>query len=501
MSTTTANLPPVRSRWLPAGLVVLALAGGAYGWTLWQSEYAWRSGYGDGSLAHLHTAAPAVLSGGDMTTFHKGYKPFGQPADNLPWQYARMFADGDGLFERPYRAASGRDPAAVKAGGVATTPEGLGPLYNANACGACHFRDGPVERPYRTGEAMEGIFLRMSVPDGKGGYTAPPGYHAQLRDKSVAGVPPEGAGVITWEELPGSFPDGQPFSLRRPHYRVDQPGYGALPAGLILEARSAPRLPGMGLLEAIDAATLTGLAQAQEHDPDGVSGRPNRVTDPETGARVIGRFSLKANEASLRAQTAGAAFNDMGMTSPIHPRELCLPGQQACSGAPKNGGPGHTDLKEEQLQVLTIYLQLLAVPARRNIDDPGVRHGERLFAEIRCNACHVDTLKTGNSHPITRLRGQTIHPYSDLLLHDMGPGLAGRPDGEAGPAEWRTPPLWGIGLTRRSNHHSVFLHDQRARDLKEAILWHEGEAAPARARFMGLRRPDRDALITFLESL
>lgn len=404
MSTTTANLSAVRSRWLPVGPVLLALAGGTYGWTLWKSEYAWRSGYGDGGLVHIHTADPAVLSGGHMTTFHKGYKPFGQPADNLPWQYAKRFVDGDGLFEQPCRAASGRDPSTVKAGGVATKPEGLGPLNDADACGACDFCDGPVETPYQTGEPMKGIFLRLSVPDGKGGYMAPPGYHAQLRDKSV------------------------------------------------------------------------GLAKAQEVDPDGVSGRPNWVTDPEAGARVIGRFFLNANEASL-------------------------PGQSACGGAPKNGGHGHTDLKEEQLQVLTTYLQLLAVPARRNVDDARVQRGERLFADIRCNACHVDTLKTGGTHPITRLRGQTIHPYSDLLLHDMGPGLAGRPDNDAGPTEWRTPPLWGIGLTRRSNHHSAFLHDQRARNLTEAIRWHEGEAAPARARFMGLSRLDRVALITFLESL
>lgn len=479
-------------------LSTLALALAALAGSVWQTQYAWQSGYGNAVLPAA-SADPRLLSGGDLTTFHQGYKPFGQPADNLPWQYEKIFEDGDGLFERPYKAASGLPTPPT--GEVGNPPEGLGPLYNANACGACHFRDGPVERPYESGQVMNGIFLRMSVPDGQGGYAPPPGYHAQLRDKAVAGVPAEGLGVITWEEIPGVFPDGERYSLRRPHFRVDQPGYGALPQEVIFEARSAPRLPGMGLLEAIDTTTLLALAKSQEKHPDGVSGRPNWLRDAQSGERVIGRFSLKANEPSLRAQAAGAAFNDMGMTSPEHPQELCLANQSACATAPRNGDGRHTDISEAQLQALTVYLQLLAVPARRNVDDPVVQHGEKLFAQSGCNACHIDTLRTGTQHPIKRLRKQIIHPYSDLLLHDMGPALSGRPDGEASASEWRTPPLWGIGLTAKSNHHTVFLHDQRARSLQEAILWHGGEAASARQRFVALPRKERAALLQFLESL
>lgn len=491
----------MRRPWLIVALIVLALALAVLGKTIWESRYAWRSGYGEGPSP---TAGidPRLLSGGDMTTFHRGFKPFGQPADNLPWQYEKIFEDGDGLFERPYQAASGRHPATVKpSDNIARTPEGLGPLYNANACGACHFRDGSVENPYESGQVMNGIFLRMSAPDGKGGFASPVGYHAQLRDKAVAGVPPEGFGVIEWREIPGKFPDGEKFNLRQPRYRVDNPGYGPLPENTILEARSAPRLPGMGLLEAIDEATLLALVKAQENHPDGISGKPNWVNDPETGKHVIGKFSLKANEPSLRAQASGAAFNDMGMTSPVHPRELCLANQGACAEAPHNGGPEHTDLSEAQVQALTVYLQLLAVPARRNIDAPEVQLGEKLFAKAGCNACHTDTVKTGNNHPIKRLRGQTIHPYSDLLLHDMGTELAGRPDGEASPQEWRTPPLWGIGLTQKSNHHSMLLHDQRARSVQEAILWHGGEATAAKSRFMTLDKAERAALLKFLDSI
>jgi len=498
MSTQAGNSRPQHFR-LVIAILVIALAG--LGWAVWKTQFAWQTGYGSGELPTA-SADPRLLTAGDLTNFHRGFKPFGQPADNLPWQYEKVFEDGDGLFERPFKPASGLASIDTKTGEVANTPEGLGPLYNANACGNCHFRDGSVERPYESGQVMQGIFLRLSVPDGKGGYTAPAGYHGQLRDKSAtAGVPPEGFGVIDYEEVPGSFPDGEKYSLRQPRYRVLNPGYGPLPDNTIYEARSAPRLPGMGLLEAIDEATLLALAKAQESSPDGVSGKPNWVTDPETGKRVIGKFSLKANEPSLRAQASGAAFNDMGMTSPVHPEELCLANQKACAAAPKNGGPGHTDLSEAQVRALTVYLQLLAVPARRNIDDPAVQLGEKLFARTGCNACHVTTITTGNTHPIKRLRQQRIHPYTDLLLHDMGPELTGRPDGEATAQEWRTPPLWGIGLTQRSNHHSMLLHDQRARSVQEAILWHGGEATGAKSRFMALDKAERSALLKFLDSI
>ena len=486
-------------RWLTPALLILALTLTIFGWSVWKTQYAWKAGYGDGALPAA-SADQKLLTAGDMTSFHKGFKPFGQAADNLPWQYEKMFEDGDGLFERPFLPASGMKTPPV--GEVANTPEGLGPLFNANACGACHFRDGSVETPYETGKGMNGLFLRASIPDGKGGYMPPPGYHGQVRDKSVsAGVPPEGFGVIDYEELAGTFPDGEKFSLRKPHYRVENPGYGPLPTNTILEARSAPRLPGMGLLEAIDETTLLALAQAQKNHPDGIAGKANWVADPETGKRVIGKFSLKANEPSLRAQAAGAAFNDMGMTSPLHRAELCLPNQKACVAAPKNGGPEYTDLSEAQIQAMTVYLQLLAVPARRTPEDPAVMYGGTLFSQIGCNACHVDTITTGNSHPIKRLRNQTIHPYSDLLLHDMGLELTGRPDGEATAQEWRTPPLWGLGLMKKSNHHTVFLHDQRARSVQEAILWHGGQGALAKSRFMALNKAKRAALLKFLESI
>lgn len=500
MNQTIALERAPRPRWLPFALILLAVALGALGWAIWKTQFAWKAGYGDEDMRQITEADTRALSGGDMTTFHQGFMPFGQTPDNLPWQYAAMFEEGDGIFDKTYRPGDGRKASDVNTeGGMRRV--GLGPLYNAAGCGECHFRDGRVGQPYVSGEPMRGLFLRLSAPDGQGGFKAPDGYHAQLRDKGVDGVPPEGIGHIDWEEVPGRFPDGEKFSLRRPHFRIEAPAYGPLPADLIVEARTAPPVHGGGLIEAIAEATLLDLAKAQENDPDGVSGKVSWLTDPESGKKVIGRFSLKANEPSLRAQAAGAAFNDMGVTSPLHRQQLCLPDQIACAQALHGGTAEEPELSEQLLQSLTIYLQLLAVPARRNLDDPIALRGEEMFRAARCTACHVETLQTGDTHKIRRLRKQTIHPYSDFLLHDMGADLAGRPDGLATASEWRTPPLWGIGLTERSNHHTVFLHDQRARNLQEAILWHGGEAAPAKARFMALPQADRAALLKFLESL
>lgn len=475
------------------GLVVLLTA-------LWETGFAWRSGYGKGSLKHIEQADPRALSGGDMTTFHSGFEPFGQTPDNLPWQYEAIFEAGDGIFDKGFTPGRGTTREQEKAG-AGVRRSGLGPLFNANACASCHFRDGRVEKPYVSGGEMLGMFLRLSVADGQGGWKPPEGYHHQLHDRAVEGVRPEGLGHIDFEEIGAKFPDGEPYTLRKPRYRVSQLAYGKLPPEVLIEARTAPPVHGGGLLEAIDEATLLALARQQSAAAGGVSGKPNYVTDPESGQRVIGRFSLKANEPSLRAQAAGAAFNDMGVTSVVHRQQNCLPHQHDCLQAKHGGSPEDPEMSAQQLEELTTYLRLLAVPARRGLDDPVAQQGEKLFQQARCNACHVDTLRTGDTHPIRRLRNQTIHPYSDLLLHDMGPGLAGRPDGEATPQEWRTPPLWGIGLTQRSNHHTHFLHDQRARDLQEAILWHDGEAASARQTFMQMRREERAALLHFLESL
>lgn len=493
--TGNAAAAPARSSRrlvLRLGLPLLALAAGAFAWQYWRIHHAWRSGYGEESMETFRRADPRVLSGGDLTHFSTGTRPFGQPASNLPWQLAGLFDDGNGLFDQPMHV-----PRAELKG---QTRSGVGPFYNAIGCAQCHFADGRPEKPYETGEAMLGLFVRMSAPDGHGGWRAPPGYNAQLHDKAAPGVVPEGKGRIDWVEVSGHLADGETYSLRKPVVSVSELRNGALPEGTLLEVRNAPRVNGLGLLEAVPDAALVARAEANRGRRDAIRGRPNYVTDPVRGERRIGRFSLKANEVSLRVQAAAAAINDMGMTSPIFPHETCLPDQADCLEAFTESGE-RPEFSDEDLDKLEFYLQFLAVPARRDVDDPLARRGERVFHDLQCSACHQDTLRTGDSHPQPRLRDQTFHPYTDLLLHDMGPELAGRPDGEAGPNDWRTAPLWGIGKDLRSHGYGRYLHDGRARDPAEAILWHGGEAQAARDAYARLARSDRDALLRFLDSL
>jgi CxxC motif-containing protein (DUF1111 family) len=255
---------------------------------------------------------------------------------------------------------------------------------------------------------------------------------------------------------------------------------------------------GLGLLEAVPRATLEALADPDDRDGDGISGRVNHIANDD-GTTRAGRFGWKANVASLREQNAGAALGDLGLTTPELPVENCPPVQTSCAAAPTGGSP---EISAEFLDKLTLYTRLLAVPAQRDSGDWRVRHGQRLFREAGCAACHLPTLRTGPDAPLPELVDQTFHPFTDLLLHDMGDELAdGRPDHDADGREWRTPPLWGIGLVEIVNGHSFLLHDGRARDLAEAILWHGGEGAAAREAFRTMSAEDRAALLRFLASL
>jgi CxxC motif-containing protein (DUF1111 family) len=214
---------------------------------------------------------------------------------------------------------------------------------------------------------------------------------------------------------------------------------------------------------------------------------------------VLGRFGWKANQPSIEQQSAGAFLGDIGLTSPLFPEQNCTAVQEACRAAPTGGDP---EVDQEKIDAVTFYARYLAVPARRDADDSTVRHGEALFAAIGCASCHFTTLVTGDLDDAPALSAQRIHPYTDLLLHDMGTDLADdRPDYEADGREWRTPPLWGLGLIATVNRHTLLLHDGRARGVAEAILWHGGEGETARETFRNLPREDRAALVRFLESL
>jgi CxxC motif-containing protein (DUF1111 family) len=426
--------------------------------------------------------------GGDATVEVSGSGAFAQPVPGLDSEQRRDFAVGNNFFNDNWVTApastAGRD--------------GLGPTFNAQSCSSCHFKDGRAQPPTPEDPTRLGLLVRLSVP-GAAGTTEPvPGYGDQLQDRAINGVPAEGHITITTAEQPGAYGDGSPYSLLAPTYTVTEPAFGPLPGDVQLSPRVAPAVFGVGLLEAVPEADILAGADSDDADGDGISGRPNRVTDVATGGTSLGRFGWKANVPTVEQQNAGAFHGDIGITSALFPDENCPPEQAACGSALSGGVP---ELDAAKLQRVTFYTRTLAVPARRDIGQPVTTEGERLFESLGCASCHLPELRTGDSD-VAALGNQVIHPYTDLLLHDMGPGLAdGRPDGEASGSEWRTAPLWGIGLVETVNGHTRFLHDGRARDLSEAILWHGGEAVASADAFRALPARSRDALIAFLESL
>ena len=426
--------------------------------------------------------------GGDTTAFSDGKNAFELSARNLDTPTRRAFEVGDSFFEQNWVTA----PASTKA------RDGLGPTLNALSCSSCHSHDGRARPPESADDPVRGLLLRLSIP-GPDGPANEPLYGDQLQDRSILGVPAEGRIGIEYTEVPGVYPDGTEFSLRRPVYSVEDPQFGPVHPEVMISPRIAPANIGMGLLEAIPEDVILGLADPDDADGDGISGRANYVWDVRNGKPTLGRFGWKANQPSVEQQVAGAFLGDIGITSSLFPEENCPAAQSDCSRAPNGGEP---ELTEDRLEKVTIYTQTLAVPAMRNTEDDEVEQGARLFVHSQCSACHTPKYETGDDHPLEALRGQVIYPYTDLLLHDMGEGLADhRPDGLASGTEWRTPPLWGIGLVEVVNGHTFFLHDGRARNLEEAILWHDGEAKESRDNFMGLTLEERNALLKFLGSL
>ena len=427
------------------------------------------------------------LLGGETTAFSVGTNAFELSARNLPNDIRRIFEVGDSFFNQNWVTA----PASTEA------RDGLGPTHNALSCSSCHSHDGRGKPPDQPGDPERGLLLRLSVP-GTDGPVDEPRYGGQLQDRSILGVPEEGRIAIDYVEMPGAYPDGSSCSLRQPVYGIEDLAFGPLHPDVMVSPRVAPATIGMGLLEAIPDANILAMSDPEDVNEDGISGRPNYVQDVQTGELALGRFGWKANQPSVNQQAAAAFLGDIGITSSLFPNENCPAGQEACRQAPNGGEP---ELPDERLRKVTIYTQTLAVPAMRNIEDEQVEHA-RLFVQTQCALCHTPRHETGDTHPLAPLRNQVIFPYTDLLLHDMGDGLADhRPDGQASGTEWRTPPLWGIGLVQKVNGHTMFLHDGRARSMEEAILWHGGEAEESRGKFMNLTKDERNALIRFLESI
>jgi CxxC motif-containing protein (DUF1111 family) len=429
---------------------------------------------------------------------------FSQPSANIGFAGELDFKLGNGLFTKTWIAA----PASTLAS------DGLGPLYNARACQDCHVKDGRGHVPV-PGDRGVSLFLRIALPGGStpaqiADYIATqpdPVYGGQLQDFASPGQVAEGRMTITYRETPVILADGTTVSLRAPTYTITDPAYGPLDPGLMLSPRIAPQMIGLGLLEAIPAADILAREDAEDADGNGISGRANIVMSTEYGIPMLGRFGLKAGVPTIREQTTGAFAGDMGLATRLHadPWGDCTPAQSACRSAPDGQEPGIRDALEvdnESLDLVTFYARNLGVPARRMIDDPVVLRGKEIFYSAQCAACHTAKFVTNRLTGQDPQSFQLIWPYTDLLLHDMGAALAdNRPEARATGTEWRTAPLWGIGLTNQVSGQTEFLHDGRARSLLEAVLWHGGEGQAARDTVVALPKPDRDALIAFLESL
>ncbi len=438
-----------------------------------------------GGFIALHGGSQPLVpqAGGETTLWNRTSTAYEQPAPNLDPYWAQLHIIGDGTFEARFVTA----PAPVN--------PGLGPVFNNNSCAGCHIKNGrgfPEKgqrvvrvsqlQPFENWDPVPSPFgWEATVPHNN---TPPvPGIGTQVQEKAIRGYQPEAKVELNWQEQVGQYVDGTSYTLRFPQVTL-----------LSLEGKSMDsvlvslRIPqpvfGAGLLEAVPESVILEAADPDDADGDGISGRPNYVWDGVQQQLVLGRFGWKANTPNLRQQTAAAYANDMGVTNPLFP-----------------AWDGSQDIDEATLRATTVYVQTLAVPARTLWQDPTVQRGEKLFAQAQCTACHLPELRTG-IHEIAALQNQIIHPYTDLLLHDMGEALADhRPDFRATGREWRTPPLWGIGLSQTVLPYSGYLHDGRARNLEEAILWHDGEAEQSRGIFRKMTPEDREALIYFLRTL
>jgi len=447
----------------------------------------------------------AKPGGGATTEGPLNADAFSRSSANMSFERELDFKVGNGLFRKLWITA----PSSTR------VSDGLGPLFNARSCQSCHLKDGRGHPPTGPGDPAVGMFLRLSVPGthadllpalaaGIDGYLATlpePTYGGQLQTFGVPGLPAEARMGISYTEEPMTLGDGAVVSLRRPEYSVVDPAYGPVSPDVQLSPRVAPQMIGLGLLEAVPEADILVLADPDDADGDGISGRANQVWSLAEGRVMLGRFGHKAGQPTVRDQAASAFSGDIGISTLVHPDSWgdCTETQTVCRAQPDGGQP---EADDTVLDLVTFYSRNLAVPARRDPGDPVVLAGKQVFYEAGCDACHHPKFVTDRLADQPEQSFQLIWPYTDLLLHDMGEGLADhRPEALADGREWRTAPLWGIGLTKRVTGQQTFLHDGRARTLLEAVLWHGGEAEAARDAVAALPASDRDALIRFLESL
>lgn len=414
---------------------------------------------------------------------------FGFEVPGLSYQDQAKFATGNSLFNQSWVSA----PAST------TARDGLGPTFNARACAACHFKDGKG-KPLIIGEETNGFLMRISYPgeDLYKGAVPVPNYGLQIQDRSNQGIPSEAQITVRFDTIKGTYPDGKAYTLYKPIYNFENANFGAI-ENVLTSPRVAQQTVGMGFISALPDSEILKYADEFDANNDGISGRANYVWNAEKDTITLGKYGWKANAPSLKMQIASAFHGDMGLTTSILNEKDCPEIQTDCENAASGGEPEVTD---EQLEKILFYQSSLAVPNRRYAKNEDVLQGKKLFNSLNCIACHAINQVTGDFPINPLLENITIKPYSDFLLHDMGPDLAdNRPDFKANELEWRTQPLWGIGLVPTVNKHNFYLHDGRARSIEQAILWHGGEAEKSKNDFMNLSEEERNQLLKFINSL
>ena len=432
------------------------------------------------ATAQSHRSIPL---GGPATTPDRSPNAFGFPVPTLDAAERRAFSVGNSFFRLNWVAA----PASSSA------RDGLGPLFNAASCSTCHPKDGRGAPPAAF-QGAEGLLVRLGIATENGPDRAHPIYGGQLQDRAVRGRAGEARVRIDHEAVHGEYGDGTPFTLSKPIYRFEDWADGEPGPGLVIGPRVGQQLIGVGLLDSVPAEDLLRNADPHDEDGDGISGRAHILADGR-----VGRFGWKAGQPTVRDQVAAAFAGDLGITSPLFPDDDVTTAQRDRLGPEPGEQP---EIDDQKLDRIAFYCATLAVPAQRDAQAKAVVRGAEQFTKMGCVACHVPMQRTGARAAVASLSDVVFRPYTDLLLHDMGAELAdGTRPGDAGPSEWRTPPLWGVGLFETVNGHTRYLHDGRARDLAEAVLWHGGEADSAREAFRQADATDRGDLLAFLRSL
>lgn len=448
-------------------------------------------------------APPVQMSelkpGGALTSKRLSERSYIYPGPGLTGKQQLDFWTGFSLFRDPWVIA----PSSTK------DRDGLGPLFSTRSCISCHLGGARGHQAEEGISAPSAMIVRIGPRFQKSDYSDIH-YGGQIQPRYIKITHPsiqnelkgEAKIELSYQNIKGIYSDGSEYWLRKPTFKLVEKAYGELSEGSAPSYRLAPAIYGLGLLDAIDESDLLKMEDVGDADGDGISPAYNRVVNVKTGKTKLGRFGLKGNHPTLEQQVAAAFRDDIGITNSLFPTESCLAHQLGCRQAASIDGSTDVEIPEKLLRLVNTFSLGVAVPPARQLDSEKVLAGRELFYAAQCQHCHTPSYRTNESYPIKALAGQQIWPYTDLALHDMGAELGEDAwEKNANPREWRTPPLWGLGLRQKYQKDAVFLHDGRARNITEAILWHGGEAEMSQQYFINLSQVERQQLVAFLKAI